>query len=82
LQQSSQIDFQIARIIAQRFFSRPLAQSARLKLLEQLLPQISEQPLEPPADRGLVNMKNPGYLGERLPIKKTRAEREDSPASW
>ena len=29
LQQSTQIDFQIARVVAQGFFSRPLAQSAR-----------------------------------------------------
>jgi hypothetical protein len=76
LQQSTQIDFQIARVVAQRFFGRPLAQSAQLKLLEQSFAQITEQPLEAPADGGFVNMKDAAYLGEGLPIKKIRAEQK------
>ncbi len=53
MQQSAQIDFQVARVVAQRFFGRPLAQSSGLKLMEQPLAQIREQPPEPPADGGL-----------------------------
>ena len=70
MQQSTQIDFQIAGVVAQRFFGRPLAQSAGLKMMEQPLAEISKQPPEPPADGGFMHMKYAGELGEGLPIKK------------
>ena len=76
MQQSTQIDFQIARVVAQRFFGRPLAQSAGLKMMEQPLAKISQQPLEPPADGGLVHMKYAGELGQGLAIEKIGGEQE------
>jgi hypothetical protein len=76
LQQSTQIDFQIARVVAQRFFGRPLAQSASLKMMQQPLAKISKEPPEPPADGGLVNMKYARELGEGLAIEEIGGEQE------
>jgi hypothetical protein len=74
LQQSTQIDFQIARVIAQGFFGGPFAQSAGLKMMEQSLAQIGKQPLEPPADGSFVDMKDAGNLGEGLAIEEIGGE--------
>jgi hypothetical protein len=74
LQQSTQIDLQIARVVAQCFFGGPLAQSAGLKMMEQSFAEIDEQPLEPPADGGFVDMEDAGDLGEGLPIEEIRGE--------
>jgi hypothetical protein len=45
-------------------------------MMEQLLAEIDEEPFEPSADGGLVNMKDPGYLGESLAIKEIRRKQE------
>ena len=74
MQQSTQIDFQIARVVAQRFFGGPFAQSAGLKMMEQSLAQIRKQPLEPPANGGFVDMEDAGDLGEGLAIEEIGGE--------
>jgi len=76
LQERSKICFDIAWICAESFLGGPFTQSARLKIVEEVLAEIGDQALESPADCSFVNAKNARYLQECLAIKKVRSEQE------
>jgi hypothetical protein len=62
LQQSTQINFHVARIGAESFFGFPLAKAARLEIVKELLPEIGNKTLQPATDSSFVNVKNAGDL--------------------
>ncbi len=76
LQQTSKVYFNIARISAKRLFSGSFAEAAGLKIVQQLLSQIGDQPFQPAADSSFVNMKDARDLQQSLSIKKIRREQE------
>jgi hypothetical protein len=51
LQQGTQVYFDVAWIVAEGFFSSSFAETARLKVVKELLTEIGDEPLESPADR-------------------------------
>jgi hypothetical protein len=76
LQQSTQIDFEVARVVAQCLLGGSLAQSAGLKMMQQSFAEIAKQPLEPPADGGFVDLKDTGDLRQGLAIQEIGAKQE------
>lgn len=74
LQQSSQVYFDVAGIGAKGLFGGPLAETARLQVVEKLPAEIGDEALKPPADSGFVNMKDTCNLEKGLAIKKIGGE--------
>jgi hypothetical protein len=69
-----QVYFDVAWIVAEGFFSGSFAETARLKVVKELLTEIGDEALEPPADRGFVNMEKARDLEKGLSIEKVRGE--------
>ena len=74
MQQSTQVYFDVAWIVAEGFFSSSLAETARLKVVKELLPEIRYKTLEPSADRGFVNMEKARDMEQGLPIEEVSGE--------
>ena len=76
MQQSPQVYFDISRIAAKSFFRGSPAETARLKVLQELCAQIGDEPLESPADRGFMNMQDARDLKKGLAIQKIGGEQK------
>jgi hypothetical protein len=76
LQQAAQVYFNVARIAAEGFFCGSLAETARLKIVEELFLKVGDEALQPPADRCFVNVENARNLQQGLAIEKVRGEQE------
>lgn len=76
LQERSKICFDVSGIGAESLFGSSFAQAPRLKIVKELLAEIGNETLEPPADRCFVNVENTRNLQERLAIKEVRSEQK------
>jgi hypothetical protein len=74
LQQSTQVYFDVAWIVAESFLSGSLAETSRLKVVKELLTEIGDEALKPSADRGFVNMEKARDMEKGLPIEEVRRE--------
>jgi hypothetical protein len=76
LQQGAQVYFEVARIGAQRFLGRSLAEAAGLEIAQELLAEVGGKALEFATDGGFVDVEETRDLQQRLPVEEVGTEEE------